>query len=475
MKIKTLRQFLYEKRSNEPLNPKIPAYDYIKKHVEESRVPTYVSLTSLEKLGINPWSQHEVTPLGIYVYEARYVLANVSPTTKDLSELPYVGNQPFVNVFTLKPNANVINISSTNPEFFPAKERIKPFSDADFEIYKSRLISAYKRHNRLNEDIIEDVFDDKKSKGSNAGDDFWMFVSELSEMVGGFAMVQWNKLFRDMKIDAVMDRGDGIIYASEPYQGVIFSTSVIDKVWRYENRWKPVSRYKKDDIKMTINKKKDWNDVTYDELKSMFIGFKNGDKILSEIEGMKFMPMTEEDFYNLLYVFKGPEMIGRKPDNFITNYFPISLFNAQSIDYIAKKLKSSGKIKELITFLFSIIDIIHYTKGQPWVAKNSVLLYNTDRKIINLLLNYESEIENTPLRINLLRIGPQVLDNVMGQNFSKMFIINLMKRIDHELDKHNERIDSELEETISRFIKSSPLLVRDHIVMKGFDAIKNIR
>jgi hypothetical protein len=110
----TLKHFLIEKRKNEPMNPKVPVYDYIKRHVEESRGENiYVSFTSLDKLGINPRFSFS-NPIGIYFYEAKYVLDTVSPITKKMTDLPFAGEGSFVNVFTIKRNANIINLSNSS-------------------------------------------------------------------------------------------------------------------------------------------------------------------------------------------------------------------------------------------------------------------------------------------------------------------------------------------------------------------------
>ena len=50
--------------------------------------------------------------------------------------------------------------------------------------------------------------------------------------------IAWNKLFRIVSIDGVVDLGDGIIHRSEPTQAVFFSRTVIGQVSRYYNKFK---------------------------------------------------------------------------------------------------------------------------------------------------------------------------------------------------------------------------------------------
>jgi len=55
----------------------------------------YVSLTSIQKLGINPQSNFS-TPIGIYSYPAEYA------ATTGISKLPFAAAQPFIQVFSAK-------------------------------------------------------------------------------------------------------------------------------------------------------------------------------------------------------------------------------------------------------------------------------------------------------------------------------------------------------------------------------------
>lgn len=54
--------------------------------------------------------------------------------------------------------------------------------------------------------------------------------------------VIWNKIFRELGIDGVIDDGDGIVHNNEPHQMVIFNPRVIDKVVRVENVSRSVAK-----------------------------------------------------------------------------------------------------------------------------------------------------------------------------------------------------------------------------------------
>jgi len=69
----------------------------------------YFSMTEINKLGINPQSIYK-TPLGIYCYplteEYKEKLIN--------NELPFAGHQPYVQVFSIKPNTKIFDINNYN-------------------------------------------------------------------------------------------------------------------------------------------------------------------------------------------------------------------------------------------------------------------------------------------------------------------------------------------------------------------------
>lgn len=87
----------------------------------------FVSFTSVDKLGINPKSEYD-TPIGIYAYPALYV-SRITGTNKNMNELPFAGNQPYVNLF--KASGNIINISR--------------IGSGEVDGYYTKLIDAWSR------------------------------------------------------------------------------------------------------------------------------------------------------------------------------------------------------------------------------------------------------------------------------------------------------------------------------------------
>lgn len=120
-----VRDIIVEKRRNPEMNPRVAFLDALAKYAGEADV--FVSFTadvgrdshrpavfgsprarnaSGVKLGINPRSRWESTPLGIYAYPVDYVL-------KMKGFVPFAGDEPFVWVFRATDMKKVLNLSDT--------------------------------------------------------------------------------------------------------------------------------------------------------------------------------------------------------------------------------------------------------------------------------------------------------------------------------------------------------------------------
>jgi hypothetical protein len=240
---------LIEARKNPEQNPKTSInkiiYDKLqtlkknKEFADEGgTLNGFVSMTSVDKLGINPNSTYN-TPLGIYTYPIEFVRIIVG-STKSLETLPFVGEQPFVNIF--KARGNIINLTSiTETEVAELYKKIG-------EVYsKSRPKESWKSNVDFIEDIINNAQKHAKFKHVPGGQ-FWyvtMMVAQYMTYDGGKAPVIWNKLFRDIGIDGCIDynpiaeKGIGIIHTAEPSQAVFFSTAAVTNNERHMNKYSP--------------------------------------------------------------------------------------------------------------------------------------------------------------------------------------------------------------------------------------------
>ncbi len=209
------------RRSNPKLNAWVGGFDQFKgiydKFPDTSKL--FVSMTSVDKLGINPLSSYD-TPLGIYSYPAEFVRYSSS-----FDALPFAGNQPFINVFTLKTGTNLVDLNTMTAA--QLKEWHKKIS-AYYASTKPK--SEWKSAVDYVERIIIDSPHNAKSK--TRGGYFWYIAMKVS----GANIVRWNKLMRGIGVDGCIDNGGGIIHTAEPTQAVFFSLSPIKIIDRIRNK-----------------------------------------------------------------------------------------------------------------------------------------------------------------------------------------------------------------------------------------------
>ena len=237
---------LIEARKNPEQNPKTSinriVYDAVKSAKGSEIGGTanlFISFTSVDKLGINPKSKYK-TPLGIYAYPGEYVVKSVG-AHRSMRSLPFAGDSPHVNLF--KARGNIINIATISVgevrEYY--KKLATLWSETSGESWKTSV------------DQIESLINDASSKAKFSdipGGRLWyvtmMAAKELfADKWRTEPPVAWNKLFRSIGIDGVVDYapdgGTGIIHTSEPSQAVFFTINSIGNVQRHSNLYSPAS------------------------------------------------------------------------------------------------------------------------------------------------------------------------------------------------------------------------------------------
>lgn len=223
--------FLFEARSHPEQNPKISVNQAIIDYAADHNAPSFVSMTSLDKLGINPRSPFD-TPIGIYAYPIDYVIKLISGG-KSLDVLPYGGQAKYVNLFTA--SGNLINIDSLT------SDQVDHYYDKLKQIWVK--LSGSKSVAPINK-LIQQSQQRGKPLGS-VGGQFWYVTGNMAELItskqSGTAVVIWSKLFRLLGIDGLIDNGAGIIRPKEPSQAVFFSSDLISDVERAFNKWSPQS------------------------------------------------------------------------------------------------------------------------------------------------------------------------------------------------------------------------------------------
>lgn len=241
MRLNELFYALDEARSHPKQNPKTSVNQHIIDAVDRAKssgktiageLNCFISLTSIDKLGINPHSVYK-TPLGIYSYPASYVVKVVKDDAK-LNVLPFAGDEPYVNIFSAQ--GNIIDLGSiTDVEVSNLYKKIAA-------LYHKLTGHSWKKDMDEVEEIINDATHSAKVK-SLPGGQLWyvtmVMAKHLAALKGTTTPIAWNSLFREIGVDGAIDKGHGIIHTAEPTQAVFFSTQSITNVDRVLNKYSP--------------------------------------------------------------------------------------------------------------------------------------------------------------------------------------------------------------------------------------------
>lgn len=234
---------LFEARKNPDQNPKVPINQLIIQELDKATdsiadtTNLFVSFTAIDKLGINPTSVYK-TPIGIYAYPAEYVV-RMTGANKKMTTLPFAGESPYVNTFSVQ--GNIINVST--------------ISAGEVRGYYRELSDLWAKTSgkdwKTSVDEIEQYINEAGYKAKFAdlpGGQLWYVTMRAATDLFGAKWklkpsVAWNKLFRSIGIDGVVDYsndgGQGIIHTSEPSQAVFFVSTVIKNVKRFDNSYSP--------------------------------------------------------------------------------------------------------------------------------------------------------------------------------------------------------------------------------------------
>jgi hypothetical protein len=184
----------------------IKALEELKKYIGSDGEPThFFTMTEINKVGINPQSRYN-TPLGIYAY----------PLTSEYynhlikASLPFAGNKPYINLFTIKDNLFNVNDYDRNT-----------LSD---DIEKLRNVVS------LDMDTAEKAFKEAKLHANNSVAKFWNLTRIISKDSMG-----WNALLRKLGYTNFYDPGSSLIHPSEPTQILILDPRIISIVESFLN------------------------------------------------------------------------------------------------------------------------------------------------------------------------------------------------------------------------------------------------
>jgi hypothetical protein len=239
---------IVEARKNPELNPKESVnkqlkdlYDATTDTIPGSNIKNlFVSFTDLDKLGINPTSRYN-TPIGIYAYPAEYVLKKIGEK-QSTQLLPFAGDKPWVNIF--RATGNVVDLDTIDSD--TVSQYLKTLKDTFVD-------------KKIPDDEFKHIF---KQAGTGAthrtrSGILWYFTKLLADYVdqqsndmtkpntkavAKSASVTWQSILRKiLKIDGMVDDGEGIIHENEPTQAVFFNPAAIEVVKRIPNKYNPIT------------------------------------------------------------------------------------------------------------------------------------------------------------------------------------------------------------------------------------------
>ena len=278
----------------------------------------FFTMTEINKVGINPRSGYE-TPLGVYCY----------PLTKEYYEklltnkLPFAGNKPYVNVFTL--NVSTFNMTSYTEadlkrdmntlkwmygikgeiENIAAEPKYPPYPyviDSLPEEEKKKQLILYDA--KLKEyDIAQNKYNSSFNSHEN------IFVRAIREARGGTPIAKfwnltrllargsknWNYLMRKLGYTNFSDPNTGLIHPSEPTQTVILDPTIIVPIETFYN---PYASYVKDmpHLPTTDKKMLQQKEIQKEKNKSRISEIKNPkalDKLArSQLQAGSFVDMS---------------------------------------------------------------------------------------------------------------------------------------------------------------------------------------
>ena len=189
-----------------------------------SKDPSYfVSFTAIEKIGINPRNAFS-TPIGVYAYNLKNLWFDWTHGDDFFGK-----DRPFVNLIKLNTN-KVCYIHSYK------------FNDKDYNILKQTYLKAHPSGN-FDEYIKErrEAIGKETNLYKNDSDGalLWDLTGNLSKAHSSgdpkSFTVKWNKLFRELGYDAVIDQ-TSVIHLLQSAQAVFFVPSSYKVVKSFNNK-----------------------------------------------------------------------------------------------------------------------------------------------------------------------------------------------------------------------------------------------
>jgi hypothetical protein len=177
----------------------------------------FVTFVNIEKLGINPRSEHTSTPSGIYAYPL--MAAYKMMETKQVS---FAGDRKYICLF--EAHGNFLDLQN--------------YSSTDYENDMDGLAEQWQLLDPKNEEFAmsmlvgweEDMSRVANGPGRSLGFVMWRLIHRISERADRIynreAMVISNAMLRRLGYDGVIDNGGSIIHVHEPAQALFLRRDV---------------------------------------------------------------------------------------------------------------------------------------------------------------------------------------------------------------------------------------------------------
>jgi hypothetical protein len=269
--MKSLSNFILEKRKNPELNKKLPPIEQIKNYYDmPNNKRFFTSFTDVFKIGINPHS-HYRTPIGIYTYP-------INPAYKIYMEpKDTVKGVPFANKAE-----NIFIVKQNNKGGVFLMDMVKDYTLANYKkdikllkkffggIKNKYLTGKYEDYDLIDLIIEEGELDARNKTPIGKMWNITRLISTENDLIknvnwlGNKSNVNWNTIWRKLGYSGMCDRhGDGIIHPAEKIQAVFFSKTafdVVDHIWNVKSNetaerwWSKVAKlHREGKIKKIIN------------------------------------------------------------------------------------------------------------------------------------------------------------------------------------------------------------------------------
>lgn len=208
----SIDSFLYngmlEARSHPDLNPKTSIVSLLEPYKDKHS--HYITFSDVEKIGINPQSTFNDTPLGLYAYPLKEIWPYL-----EANKVPFASDRKYVILFT----AN-----------HPQLKEIQDYDDytlkRDIDKIRKLYLDFIEEKTRLPFDsFIEQCIGIAKESKNKPMASLWAITRVLANLKNtARPHIAWNTIFREIGYMGFTDRrGYSIIHENEPIQAVFFS------------------------------------------------------------------------------------------------------------------------------------------------------------------------------------------------------------------------------------------------------------